>query len=110
MYKYINYSSNLNVYFDDLYKWGTEIVKDVQEENLQVPEQLAKGLESSLTGIIDVLKNVTINLLTGLLNIISSVPNMITYGFITILAIIFIVPVVIIVAGIVVWIIRRRKK
>lgn len=82
--------SNLNVYFDDIYKWGTEIVKDVQEGNLQVPEQLAKGLESSLTGIIDVLKNGAINLLTGVLNIISSVPNMITYGFITILAIIFI--------------------
>ena len=57
---------------------------------MQVPEQLAKGLESSLTGIIDVLKNGVINLLTGVLNIISSVPNMITYGFITILAIIFI--------------------
>lgn len=82
--------SNVNVYFDEIYNWGTKIVKDVQEGNLLVPEQFANGLEGSLTGIIDILKNGTTNLLTGLLNIISSVPNMITYGFITILAIIFI--------------------
>lgn len=82
--------SNVNEYFDIVYEWGTGIVKDVQEGNIQIPEQLAGGLESSLTGIIDVLKNGAIGLLNGIVNIISSVPNMITSVFITILAIIFI--------------------
>lgn len=82
--------SNLNQYFDIVYEWGLEIVQDFQEGNIQIPEQVTKGLESSVTGIIDVLKNGVINLLTGIINIISSVPNIVTYGFITILAIIFI--------------------
>lgn len=82
--------SNLNQYFDIVYEWGVVIVEDVQEGNIQVPEQLAKPLQSSLIGIIDVLKNGAIYLLNGVLNVIGSVPNVITYGFITILAIIFI--------------------
>lgn len=82
--------SNVNVYFDNVYEWGLGFVNDIQQGNIQIPEQLSEGLQSSLTGLIDVLKNGAINLLTGVINIISSVPNMITYGFITILAIIFI--------------------
>lgn len=82
--------SNVNEYFDNLYQWGIELVTDVQEGNLQIPEQLAGGLQNSFTSILDIAKNWAINLLTGVINIITSVPNMITYGFITILAIIFI--------------------
>ena len=82
--------SNVNEYFDNIYKWGLEIAEDVQEGSLQIPEQIASSLQNLLTGVIDVLKNGAINLLTSLINIIGSIPNMITYGFITILAIIFI--------------------
>ena len=82
--------SNVNEHFDIVYRWGMGIVKDVQEGNIQIPEELADGLQSALTGIIDVIKNGAISLLTGVVNVISSVPNVITYGFITILAIIFI--------------------
>ena len=82
--------ANMNEYFDNVYEWGLGIVRDVQEGNIQIPEELAEGLKNSFTGIIDGVKNIAINLLTGVVNIISSVPNMITYGFITILAIIFI--------------------
>lgn len=82
--------SNMNQYFDNVYDWGLQLVKDVKEGNINIPEPLAQGLQSSLTGIIDGIKNIVISLLTGVINIISSVPNMITYSFITILAIIFI--------------------
>lgn len=82
--------SNVNEYFDNLYQWGIEIVRDVQEGKLQIPEQLTGGLQNSFTTILDMAKNWAIHLLTGVLNIITSIPNMITYGFITILAIIFI--------------------
>ena len=82
--------SNVNQYFDNIYKWGLGVVENIQQANTQLPEQLAGGIENSLTGVIDVLKNGAINLLTGVVNIISSVPNIVTYVFITILAIIFI--------------------
>lgn len=82
--------SNLNGYFDNVYEWGLQIVEDIKQKNIQLPEQLASSLQNSLTGIIDVIKNGAIYLLNGVVNIISLVPNAITYGFITILAIIFI--------------------
>lgn len=82
--------SNMNQYFDNVYKWGIDIVEDIQEGRIQLPVQTAEILQNSLTGIIDVVKNIAMNFLTGLVNIITSVPNMITYSFITILAIIFI--------------------
>jgi len=82
--------SNLNGYFDNIYKWGLVITEDIEKQNIQLPEQIAGILQNSLTGIIDLVKNGAIYLLNGILNLITSVPNAITYGFITILAIIFI--------------------
>ena len=85
-----NFLSNINIYFDDIYNWALGIINDVKNENIQLPEQFSGGLESSLTTIISIVKNTFISLITGAINFISSVPNIITYGFITILAIIFI--------------------
>jgi len=79
--------SNLNIYFDDVYGWGTNFIKDIKEH---IPNEMTQMLENSLSGIVDVIKNVLLNLLKGTINIISSVPNMITSSIITILAIIFI--------------------
>ena len=82
--------SNMNQYFDKVYEWGFEIIKDYNEGNIKLPFELTQGFESSLTGIIDSIKNGLVYLLNGVINVIGSVPNMITYGLITILAIIFI--------------------
>ena len=82
--------SNVNENFDIVYEWGMSIVNDIQEGNIQIPNELSNSLQNSLTGIIDGIKNLAINLLTGVINVIGSVPNAITYVFITILAIIFI--------------------
>lgn len=80
--------SNLNIYFDDAYKWGMGVFNNI--ENIEIPEEALKVVQNSLTGFIDTAKTIVINLVTGLVNTITSIPTMITYIFITILAIIFI--------------------
>lgn len=84
-----NLLSNLNGYFDETYKWGIQIL-NTNVGNINISDEVSKLLQNSLTGIIDTLKAIAINLVTGLINAISSVPTMITYIFITMLAIIFI--------------------
>lgn len=76
---------NMNKYFDKVYEWGLTVVSDIQAQ-----EELTKTFENSLTGIIDSIKNGLVYLLTSFINVIGTVPNIITYIFITILAIIFI--------------------
>ena len=80
--------SNLNTYFDDAYKWGMGIFNNI--ENIEIPEEALKIVQNSLTGFIDTAKTIVINLVTGLVNTLTSIPTMITYIFITILAIVFI--------------------
>lgn len=80
--------SNLNIYFDDAYKCGMGVFNNI--ENIEIPEEALKVVQNSLTGLIDTAKTIVINLVTGLVNTITSIPTMITYIFITILAIIFI--------------------
>jgi len=79
--------SNLNIYFDDVYNWGIQVIDDMQEnlssDNIEI-------IQNTLMGIIDASKAVVMNLLTGLITIITSIPNAITYSIITLLAIIFI--------------------
>jgi len=83
-----NLLSNLNTHFDSLYKWGMGIFNNVQ--NIEIPEETVEIIQNSLTGLIDTAKTLVINIVTGLVNTITSIPTMITYIFITILAIIFI--------------------
>lgn len=85
-----NLLSNMNIYFDDVYKWISNIIEDIEEGRIALPEQVTQVLQNSLTGIVDVVKNILVNFFTGLVNIVSSVPTMVTNIFITILAIIFI--------------------
>lgn len=79
--------SNLNIYFEDIYDWSTELIHNL-EENL--PQENMEMIQNALVGIIDALKTVAMNLLTGLIAIITSIPNAITYSVITLLAIVFI--------------------
>lgn len=83
-----NLLSNLNTHFDSVYKWGMGVFNNI--ENIEIPEEALKVVQNSLTSIIDTAKTIVINLVTGLVNAITSIPTMITYIFITILAIIFI--------------------
>ena len=78
---------NINIYFDDIYNWGLQLVSNFTEE---LSTSDVEMIQNGLTGIIDALKTVAMNLLTGLITIITSIPNAITYSIITLLAIIFI--------------------
>ncbi len=54
-----------------------------------MPDEVMQVLKKFAWGIVDGTKNVLISILTSVINFISSVPTMFTYGVITILAIIF---------------------
>lgn len=82
--------SNLNTYFDHIYKWGTDFINEMNEGRSNIPQEVVVVIQNSLTGIIDVVKGWLVGFLKGTLNFVTSIPDMITYGFITILAIIFI--------------------
>lgn len=81
--------SNLNIYFKDFYDDGIQLFDDLKNGNIEVPDEVMQVLKNSLGGIVDGTKNVLISILTSVINFISSVPTMFTYGVITILAIIF---------------------
>lgn len=82
--------SNLNTYFDHVYKWGTDFINIIQEEREQIPQEVVEVIQDSLTGVIDVVKGWIVGFLKGTLNFVTSIPDMVTYVFITIIAIVFI--------------------
>lgn len=84
-----NLVSNLNVYFKDAYDWVVNFVQDLQEGRIQIPEETLNFIQTSLSGIIDAVKNIVYNILMGLITAVSSVPTMITNVVITLLAIVF---------------------
>lgn len=81
--------SNSNVYFKDVYDYGMEIFDNLKKEQIQIPDEVMQVAKNSLSGIIDGLKDILITVLTKIINFIGSVPTMLTYSIITILAIIF---------------------
>ncbi len=81
---------NAGVYAKDLYQFGIGIINDIQEGKIQIADNVKEILENSLSGFIEWLQEFITNLFTGLLNTIGSIPTWFTYGFITILAVVFI--------------------
>lgn len=79
--------SNLNIYFDDVYEWILGFVNNFTKDLSQSDTEM---IQNGLTGVVDAIKTVAMNLLTGLVTIITSIPNAITYSIITLLAIVFI--------------------
>lgn len=78
---------NINIYFDDVYNWVLQFVNSFTEN---VSASDLEMIQNGLTSAIDALKTVAMNLLTGIITVITSIPNAITYSIITLLAIIFI--------------------
>lgn len=81
---------NLNGYISNAYEYGMSILQDVQEGRIQIPEEVMQIAEKSYGGLLEGLKTVIVNFFTGVLNTISAIPSWFTYGFITILAVVFI--------------------
>lgn len=82
--------ANLNTSFSDAYRWAGNIINDLKDGRIQLPDGMLNTINDSLGGIIDSAKGIVYNVLTTVINTISSVPTMITYILITILAIVFI--------------------
>lgn len=81
---------NLNHSFSDAYNWGMGLLEDIQQGRIQIPPEVITTLQDSMGSIINGLKDIVYNVVTSLVETITSIPSMITYTFITILAIIFI--------------------
>lgn len=79
--------SNLNIYFDDVYEGILGFVNNFTKDLSQSDTEM---IQNGLTGVVDAIKTVAMNLLTGLVTIITSIPNIVTYSIITLLAIVFI--------------------
>lgn len=81
---------NLNTYISDAYNFGMGIFKDVQSGKIEIPNEVMQLAEKSLGGFLESLKTFLGNFFTGLMNTITAIPSWITFGFTTILAVIFI--------------------
>lgn len=74
----------------NIYNWSMDVVNDIKDGNIVIPDNIISAMQNSLQGLLSVIKNAIYSVLTGIVNFVSSIPNTITYTIITILAIIFI--------------------
>lgn len=81
---------NLNVYATNAYNYGMNILTDIQEGRIQIPQEVISIAEKSYSGILESAKTFLGNFFTGLINTISALPGSITFIFVTILAVVFI--------------------
>lgn len=81
---------NLNGDITNVYNYGMGLFKDIQEGRIQIPEEVMQIAEKSYGGLLEGVKNFLGNFFTGLINTITAIPTWFTYGFVTILAVIFI--------------------
>lgn len=85
-----NILGSLNSTFEDIKNWAISMFNDVKDGNIEISPDVMKTIQDSLGTIIDTLKIWAINLVTGIIGIASSIPNILTNIVITILAVIFI--------------------
>ena len=81
--------SNLNQHLTPLYDGAMNIIDEIKNGNIQISQEIIDTAQNALKGSIETIQNLTISLINKVINAISSIPTMITYIFITILAIIF---------------------
>lgn len=80
---------NLNQYFAPVYEGALDMINEVKEGRIQIPQEMVDVAQNSLKGLIDMAKDVSFKALNKITNTISSIPTMLTYLLITTLAIIF---------------------
>lgn len=81
---------NLNGDMTNIYNYGMGLINDFREGRIEIPEEVMQIAEKSYSSLLDGLKTFLGNFFKGLLNTITSIPTWFTYGFVTILAVIFI--------------------
>lgn len=84
-----NLIANSNEYYKQVYDDVIYFINEVQEGKTAIPQELVDLAKDSAGGIIDGAKQTAINVGKSIISTIGSIPTMITYVIITILAIIF---------------------
>lgn len=84
-----NLIRNSNDYFGGLYNYSINLINDIQEGNLPVSDQIANLAKEATQGILDGAKQIAINTGGAIISTVRSIPTMLTYIIITILATIF---------------------
>lgn len=74
----------------NIYNWSVDMINDIKDGNVVIPENILNTIQNSFEWLLGNVKDIIYNTLTGLINFASSIPTTITYGIITILAIVFI--------------------
>lgn len=86
----ISLIENLNGDITNAYNYGMDVLKDIQEGRIQIPDEVMQIAEKSYGGLLEGIKTFLGNFFTGVINTITAIPSSLTYVFITILAVIFI--------------------
>ena len=81
-----NLLQNLNLYVEKFYILFQNITNKISIDKIRLPEEFINIFQSSTQGIIQTISNGIRNALTGLLNIITSIPTITIYFVITIIA------------------------
>lgn len=82
--------NNVGIYTKDLYNIGVEKIEELQSGKIQIPNEIMQIFQNGLAGFVDWMQNFIVNFFTGLINTLGYIPTWITYGFITIMAIVLI--------------------
>lgn len=80
---------NSNEYFGELYNYFSNLINDIQNGNLPMSDSMAKLVKQSTEGIIDGGKQIAVNTGKTIISTVRSIPTMLTYIIITILATVF---------------------
>ena len=84
-----NLIASSNDSYKELYNYCIGYINDIQNGNLPLPDELAELARQATQSIIDSAKNIATGLGNRIISTVSSIPTMITYIIITILATIF---------------------
>ncbi len=80
---------DLNFYVDKIYGLFQDFTNNFQFEKLHLPEEVKGILENSTGSIIDTVSNWIRNFLNGLIDVVTSIPNIAIYFAITVMALYF---------------------
>lgn len=84
-----NLVDNINIYYKESYDFGMNLFNEYKEGIIQIPEEIINVAKNSLEAFLNTFKGIVYNFFTRLINTITSIPTMLTYGVITVLAIVF---------------------
>ena len=80
----------LNNYFDTAYRLIENLISGFKYDNIKLPNEIMIIIQDSIEGILNYISNWIKNILTSLVNILTSIPTITIYFIITIISLYFI--------------------